>query len=99
MARRTGGRAILLLRLLLAQYFTQNTNWGNVEKAINNLKKKVLNAKAIHEMPVKKLASLIQPSGYFNVKAKRLKSFIDFLMNDYHGSMEKLKRRDALYQA
>jgi endonuclease-3 related protein len=74
---------------------TQNTNWGNVEKAITNLKKeKVLSAKAIHEMPVKKLASLIQPSGYFNIKAKRLKSFIDFLMNDYRGGMEKMRKEE-----
>lgn len=74
---------------------TQNTNWGNVEKAINNLKKeKVLNARAIHGMPVKKLASLIQPSGYFNIKAKRLKSFINFLMNDYHGSMENMRKEE-----
>lgn len=74
---------------------TQNTNWGNVEKAINNLKKeRALSAKAIHEMPVNKLASLIRPAGYFNIKAKRLKAFINFLMNDYHGSMEKLKKED-----
>ncbi|MCE5195324.1 MAG: hypothetical protein LLF28_07765 [Nitrospiraceae bacterium] len=72
---------------------TQNTNWGNVEKAINNLKKeKALKAKTIHEMPVKKLALLIRPAGYFNVKSKRLKSFINFLMNDYHGSMQRLKK-------
>ena len=79
---------------------TQNTNWGNVEKAINNLKKeKVLNAKAIHEMPVNRLASLIRPAGYFNVKAKRLKAFIDFLMNDYHGSMRNMKKgKDAFAQ-
>jgi len=74
---------------------TQNTNWGNVEKAINNLKKeKVLSAKAIHEMAANRLASLIQPSGYFNVKAKRLKAFISFLMKDYHGSMQRLKKEE-----
>jgi endonuclease-3 related protein len=74
---------------------TQNTNWGNVEKAINNLKKeKVLSAKAIHDMPVNKLASLIRPAGYFNIKAKRLKSFINFLMNDYHSSMKILKKEE-----
>lgn len=74
---------------------TQNTNWGNVEKAINNLKKeKVLNAKAIHDMPVNRLASLIRPAGYFNIKAKRLKAFIDFLMTGYHGSMKKMKGED-----
>ncbi len=74
---------------------TQNTNWGNVEKAISNLKKeKALTAKAIHEMPINKLASLIRPAGYFNVKAKRLKAFIAFLMNDYHGSMKRLKKEE-----
>jgi endonuclease-3 related protein len=53
---------------------TQNTNWGNVEKAINNLKTSgVLDAIALHEMSHKELASLIKPAGYFNIKAKRLK--------------------------
>ncbi len=75
---------------------TQNTNWGNVEKAILNLKKQgVLSAKALHKMPQDELASLIRPAGYFNVKAKRLKSFIDFLMNETHGSMKIMKNRDA----
>ncbi len=72
---------------------TQNTNWGNVEKAIKNLKDaKALTAKALHELPTKKLASLIRPAGYFNIKAKRLKSFIEFLMENYNGSMKKIKK-------
>jgi endonuclease III related protein len=74
---------------------TQNTNWGNVEKAIFNLKKQgVLSAKAIHEMPPEDLAFLIKPAGYFNIKAKRLKSFIGFLTNDFHGSMKRMKTGD-----
>lgn len=74
---------------------TQNTNWGNVEKAINNLKKnKSLSAKAIYKMPVDRLAILIKPAGYYNIKAKRLKSFINFLMDDYLGSMSKMKKED-----
>lgn len=75
---------------------TQNTNWANVEKAIDNLKRhNALSAKAIHEMSTKKLAELIRPAGYYNIKAKRLKSFIDFLMNDYHGRMEGMKNEDT----
>ncbi|MDH5201660.1 MAG: endonuclease III domain-containing protein [Nitrospirota bacterium] len=71
---------------------TQNTNWGNVEKAIHNLKKQnALSAKFLHKMSVKKLSALIRQAGYFNIKAIRLKSFIDFLMNDYHGSMKMMK--------
>lgn len=75
---------------------TQNTNWGNVEKAIDNLKSAhALNAKRIHEMPANSLAALIRPAGYFNIKAKRLKAFISFLMDNYNGSMAKMKREDT----
>lgn len=70
---------------------TQNTNWSNVERAMNNLKKeKALSAKTLHEMPVKRLASLIRPAGYFNIKAGRLKEFLSFLTNHYRGSMKRL---------
>jgi endonuclease III related protein len=74
---------------------TQNTNWSNVEKAIANLKKdKVLNPKALHDMSHARLAALIRPAGYFNIKAKRLKNFISFLINEYNGSMTRMKKQD-----
>lgn len=75
---------------------TQNTNWGNVEKAIGNLKKEgVLTARKLHDLPVERLAQLIRPSGYFNVKAKRLKAFLDFLMDGYKGSMVKMRNEEV----
>jgi endonuclease-3 related protein len=75
---------------------TQNTNWGNVERAINNLKKdRVLTAKALHEISHAKLASLIRPAGYFNVKTGRLKNFLSFLTNHYRGSVKRMKREDT----
>jgi endonuclease-3 related protein len=75
---------------------TQNTNWGNVEKAINNLKKsKVLDANVLHQMPHKELASLIKPAGYFNIKAKRLKHFLAFLANHYKGRVEGMLNEDT----
>ena len=74
---------------------TQNTNWANVEKAIASLKnKRALSAKGIHEMKTEKLALFIRPAGYFNVKARRLKAFIHFLINDYHGSMGRMKNEN-----
>ncbi len=70
---------------------TQNTNWGNVEKAINNLKKAgKLSATAIHKMQTDQLAGLIRPSGYFNVKAKRLKSLIKWFIERFDGDTEKM---------
>jgi endonuclease-3 related protein len=71
---------------------TQNTNWGNVEKAITNLKNAgALSAKRIHAMSFAQLSYLIVPAGYFNVKAVRLKSFVSFLMVNYQGSMKRMK--------
>jgi endonuclease-3 related protein len=75
---------------------TQNTNWDNVEKAINNLKRqKALKAKALYETPHKELALLIKPAGYFNIKTKRLKEFLNFLVNHYRGSMERMRTEDT----
>ncbi len=75
---------------------TQNTNWGNVEKAINNLKAaRALSAKKIDKLNPNSLAVLIRPAGYFNIKAKRLKAFISFLMKNYHGSMAMMRREDV----
>ncbi len=70
---------------------TQNTNWGNVEKAINNLKKsRALSAKALYKIQAKRLASLIRPAGYYNIKSKRIRAFLKFLTNHYRGSMKKM---------
>jgi endonuclease-3 related protein len=74
---------------------TQNTNWGSVEKAIDNLKAaRALSSRKIHEIPIDRLAALIRPAGYFNVKARRLKAFINFLVENYRGSMERMKQED-----
>jgi len=73
---------------------TQNTNWTNVEKAIANLKRaKALSARRIHLMPSEQLASLIRPAGYYNVKARRLKAFVEFLGSRYSFSMKSMARR------
>ncbi len=82
--------------VMVGAILTQNTNWQNVEKAIVNLKKAgVLSAKAIHEMPEPELAELIRPSGYFNIKAKRLKAFIGYFMARYGGSIKRMKGVDC----
>ena len=63
--------------IMVGAILTQNTAWTNVEKAINNLKDaKALNVHALIELSEESLAKLIRPSGYFNVKSKRLKHFV-----------------------
>jgi endonuclease-3 related protein len=75
---------------------TQNTSWGNVEKAIEKVKrKKALRSRTLHRMRHRELAMLIKPAGYFNIKAKRLKEFLNFLACKYKGSMEAMKGIDT----
>ncbi|MCX7721906.1 MAG: endonuclease III domain-containing protein [Verrucomicrobiae bacterium] len=60
---------------------TQNTNWANVERAIANLKSAgVLAPKKLSALTSPQLAALIRPAGYFNVKARRLRAFLNVLV-------------------
>jgi endonuclease-3 related protein len=81
--------------VMVGAILTQNTNWTNVEKAIGNLKRAgALAPETINAMPAATLAELIKPSGYFNIKAKRLKTFISYFMESYGGSIKKMKKRE-----
>ncbi|MFA5109877.1 MAG: endonuclease III domain-containing protein [Desulfobaccales bacterium] len=75
---------------------TQNTNWGNVAKAIAVLKDRdLLEPRALGDLPEAELAELIRPAGYYNVKARRLKNFLDFLANRYDNSLAKMAGDEA----
>jgi endonuclease-3 related protein len=74
---------------------TQNTNWGNVARAITGLKDQgLLTPQALNGLPETELARLIRPTGYYNLKARRLKNFLDFLANHFENSMAHLAAAD-----
>lgn len=75
--------------VIVGAVLTQNTNWTNVEKAIANLKREdLLTPRHLNDIEEAGLAELIRPSGYFNIKAARLKSFISFLFNHFDGDLD-----------
>lgn len=79
--------------VMVGAILTQNTNWVNVEKAIANLKAfDALSPEALYKIDVNALAQLIRSSGYFNIKAQRLKAFIKWFVEKYDGSINKLKK-------
>jgi len=84
------------MEMIIGAVLTQNTNWANVEKAIENLRKDdLLDAPSLHHMSPEALAERIRPAGYFNVKARRLKNLIAFLMADYQGDVRLLLEEEA----
>jgi endonuclease-3 related protein len=79
--------------VMVGAILTQNTSWSNVEKAIQDLKRKdVLTPKGIHQLRRNQLASLIKSSGYFRIKADRLRAFVKFLFERYGGNLEKMRK-------
>ena len=77
--------------IMVGAVLTQNTNWTNVSRAIDNLKKdSLLSFEMLHGLPVEILAQKIQPAGYFNLKAARLKNLLNFIAREYVGSLDKL---------
>src|SRR5574337_1137040 len=81
--------------VVIGAILTQNTNWSNVEKAIKNLKAAGrLSPEGIHELRVTELALLIRPSGFFNVKARRVKTFINWLFLRYEGNLSRMFAQD-----
>jgi endonuclease-3 related protein len=75
---------------------TQNTAWRNVTKAIRNLKDQgLLSPEALYHIPVEGLASVIRPAGYYNIKARRLKHFVQFLFRESAGNLDRLFAEDV----
>lgn len=73
---------------------TQNTAWGNVEKAIENLKRlRLLSARKILASADATLETALTPSGYFRVKARRLRSFCAYLVERHGASMKRMARQ------
>ena len=84
------------LEMMVGAILTQNTNWKNVEKAIENLKNaNLISLKALSSVAISKLAQEIRPAGYYNIKAKRLKNLINFIVNHYDGNIDDLQEEET----
>lgn len=80
-----------VFEIMVGAVLTQNTAWTHVEKAIANLKTaRALTPEAIVAAPHRRLAAWLKPSGYFNIKAKRLHAFCAWLLQQ--GGARRLAR-------
>jgi len=82
--------------IIVGAILTQSAAWGNVEKAIANLRAaKALSPGALRRLPLSKLATLVHPCGYYNAKALKLKSFAYWLGNHYDDDLGRLFANDT----
>jgi len=77
--------------IMVGAVLTQNTAWTNVEKAIANLKHaRALSPESIAGAHPRRLAVWLKPSGYFNIKARRLQAMCRWLVEQ--GGVKRIAR-------
>ncbi len=82
--------------VIVGAILTQNTAWRNVTLAIAKLKEaEVLSPGGLDGIGEDRLADLIRSSGYYRVKAGRLKALVRFLKEEYGGSMDCLAAEET----
>ena len=78
---------------------TQQTSWGNVERALASLKKNgLLSCNSISNMPLPELENYLFPTGFYRQKSQRLRNFCQHLQNEY-GCQEKILLSKPLQDA
>lgn len=85
--------------IVIGAILTQNTNWKNVEKAIENLK--IANAcsiRGIYKLGIEgyeKLKVLVRPSGYYNQKTRKSFELCKFIVEKHRTLKSFLARKGA----
>jgi endonuclease III related protein len=70
----------------------QNTSWANAERALDSLRRAgCLSFETLARLPAARIATLIRSSGTYQVKARRLRAFLDFLGETYGGRLEAMR--------
>jgi len=84
------------LEVMVGAVLVQNTSWKNVERALANLRDAgVLDPHLLYRLPVPELELLLQPAGYFRVKAKRLRNLLQFVIERFDGSLDAMREVDG----
>ena len=78
--------------VVVGAILTQNTKWQKVQKALLNLKNYLgeIKLEKIADIDQKNLATLIKPAGFYNTKAKRIKTLSLNILDEF-GSFENFK--------
>ena len=82
--------------VMVGAVLTQATAWTNVERAISRLKDAdALSPAAMRGMETDELASLIFSSGFYNAKAQRLKTLVEFLRDAYDDDIDAMRQENG----
>lgn len=85
------------LEIIIGAVLTQNTNWTNASRAIDNLKDaNLLSLSSLLSVPTDYFAQKIRSSGYYNQKAVRLQSLLRLLAESCEQELLQATENDGL---
>lgn len=77
--------------VIVGAILTQSAAWTNVEKALTNLRNAgALTPEALLKLSEEELGRLVRPSGYFQMKARKLQAFARMLQEEAGGDLSRL---------
>ncbi len=79
------------LEVVVGAVLTQNTAWRNVERALAGLAEALpdgLSCTGILALTDDRMAELLRPSGYYNVKSRRLRAVVSHVQDRWAGRPE-----------
>lgn len=81
--------------VVIGAILTQAVSWRSVERALDNLKQaQVFSMDGLRDVPQAQLAQMLRPCVYFNMKARKLKAFVDHVWDQYGGDLDALLSRE-----
>lgn len=84
------------LEICLGAILTQNTAWRGAAAALERLAAAdCMSCEALLDCPHDVLADIVRPSGHYRVKARKLQSFAQVVVDEYRGSVDALLDGDA----
>lgn len=83
--------------VIIGAILVQSTAWRNVIKAVENLREaELLTPSRLGAIPQPELETLVRPSGFFRVKAKKLRAFLTHLEVHHSYRLDSLFAADVL---
>ena len=82
------------LEMILGAILVQSTAWANAAKALDTLKKAgVMDISALSRISEGEIGELVRSSGFYTVKGRRVKAFVEHVMERHGGDLDRMLDR------
>ena len=85
------GKNLDIFKILIETVLSQRTRDENTDKAVSQLFSVADTPEKIFKLPIKRLQSLIKPSGFYRQKAKNIKKICKTILKKYNGKIPKTR--------